>query len=371
MSNDFFRDLVTEVKDADTSILDDGKGSAEFSGYIDTGCLMLNGLISARLDGGGMADTKILGLAAESSTGKTFIALGIVKAFLDKNPTGGVVYFDTEAAVTSDMFRQRGVDPRRVIISEPDTLQKFRTSAMSIIDKYMAKPAKDRPPMLFVLDSLGMLSSSKEMEDSADGKDTRDMTKAQLVRGIFRVLTLRLARAKIPMIVTNHVYASFGQMYPTNEAAGGGGFKYACSTILTLGKAKDKDGTEVVGTFIRVKTMKSRLTKENNEVRLRLSYKTGLDRYFGLLDLAEKYGIFKKVSTRYELPDGRKVFGKAINDNPEEYYTPEIMAQLEEAARKEFSYGADEAVSVYDEADEFFTEEEEAALLADEQSGVQ
>lgn len=207
---DFFRDLVAEIKDQDTSILDDGKGSAEFSGYIDTGCLMLNGLISAHLETGGMADTKILGLAAESSTGKTFIALGIVKAFLDKNPTGGVVYFDTEAAVTSDMFRQRGIDPRRVIISEPDTLQKFRTSAMSIIDKYMARPAKDRPPMLFVLDSLGMLSSSKEMEDSAEGKDTRDMTKAQLVRAIFRVLTLRLARAKIPMIVTNHVYASFG-----------------------------------------------------------------------------------------------------------------------------------------------------------------
>lgn len=354
MSNDFFRDLVTEVKDTNTTILSDGKGSAEFSEYIDTGCLMLNGLISAKLQDGGMADTKILGLAAESSTGKTFIALGIVKAFLDKNPEGGVVYFDTEAAVTSDMFKQRGIDPRRVIISEPDTLQKFRTSSMSIIDKYMAKPEKDRPPMLFVLDSLGMLSSSKEMEDSAEGKDTRDMTKAQLVRGIFRVLTLRLARARIPMIVTNHVYASFGQMYPTNEAAGGGGFKYACSTILTLGKAKDKDGTEVVGTFIRVKTMKSRLTKENNEVRLRLSYKTGLDRYFGLLDLAEKYGIFKKVSTRYELPDGRKVFGKAINDNPEDYYTPEIMELLEEAARKEFSYGAD-PVDVEEEAEEDMT----------------
>lgn len=148
---------------------------------------------------------------------------------------------------------------------------------------------------------------------------------------------------------------SHNSMYPTNEAAGGGGFKYACSTILTLGKAKDKDGTEVVGTFIRVKTMKSRLTKENNEVRLRLSYKTGLDRYFGLLDLAEKYGIFKKVSTRYELPDGRKVFGKEINDNPEKYYTPEIMKRLEEAAHQEFSYGEGETPT--DEPDEFFESE--------------
>ena len=339
MAQDFFRDLVDDIKDSDTNILGDGKNSAEFGGYIDTGCLILNGLISAKLQNGGMADTKILGLAAESSTGKTFIALGIVKSFLDQNPNGGVVYFDTEAAVTSDMFKQRGIDPRRVIVSEPDTLQKFKTTAVNIIDKYMAKPEKTRPPMMFVLDSLGMLSSSKEMEDTAAGKDTRDMTKAQLVRAIFRVLTLKLSKARIPMIVTNHVYAAVGSLFPTNEAAGGGGFKYACSTILTLSKAKDKDGTDVVGTFISARTMKSRLSKENAMVRMRLSYDKGLDRYYGLLDLAEEAGIFKKVSTRYELPDGSKVFGKAINDNPEKYFTPEIMEQLEEYAFKKFSYG--------------------------------
>ncbi len=355
MSN-FFRDLIAEVKDEDTNILGDGKNSAEFTRFIDTGCLALNGLISGKLVDGGMADNKILGLAAESSTGKTYMALGIVKNFLDKNPDGGVVYFDTEAAVTSDMFKQRGIDPVRVIISEPDTLQKFRTTALKFIEKYMATPKAKRPPMMFVLDSLGMLSSSKELEDSAEGKDTRDMTKAQLVRAIFRVLTLKLAKANIPMIVTNHVYATFGSPVPTNEASGGGGFKYACSTILSLGKAKDKDGTEVVGVLIRVKTAKSRLTKENNEVRLRLSYKTGLDRYYGLLELAEKYGVFKKVSTRYELPDGRKVFGKSINDNPEEYYTPEIMKLLEEAAYKEFMYGiSDEKPS--EEIDEFFEDD--------------
>lgn len=134
---------------------------------------------------------------------------------------------------------------------------------------------------------------------------------------------------------------SHNSMFPTNEVAGGGGFKYAASSIATLGKAKDKEGTEVVGNLIRVKMLKSRMSKENSEVRLKLSYKNGLDKYYGLLDLAEKYGIFKKVSTRYELPDGRKVFGKAINDNPTDYYTPEIMAQLEIAARQEYQYGAE------------------------------
>ena len=106
-----------------------------------------------------------------------------------------------------------------------------------------------------------------------------------------------------------------------------------------LGKKKDKDGTDVIGNIIKVTMHKSRFTKEQKKVEVKLSYDSGLDRYYGLLDLAEKYDIIKKVSTRYELPDGRKVFGKAINSNPEEYFTADIMDQLEVAANKEFKYG--------------------------------
>lgn len=357
--SDFFRDLVNEIKDEGTSIAGDGKGAAEFTGYVDTGCYMLNAVLSGSLYGG-LPNNKITGIAGESSTGKTFIALGIVRNFLNANPTGGVAYFDTEAAVTTDMLIDRDIDPNRVIIAEPDTLQKFRHQALTMIDKYMAKPEKTRPPMLFVLDSLGMLSTSKEIADSTEGKDTKDMTRAQIVRAVFRVLTLKLARANIPFIVNNHVYAAVGSMFPSNVVAGGGGVKYACSSIMTLGKSQDKDGTEHVGTFIRVKMDKSRLSKENSVVKLRLSYKTGLDKWYGLLELAEKHGVFKKVSTRYELPDGRKVFGKAINDNPTDYYTPEIMELLEAAANKEFRYGADEQP---DEEDDFFEKTEEIDVL--------
>ena len=71
-------------------------------------------------------------------------------------------------------------------------------------------------------------------------------------------------------------------------------------------------------------------------------YSKGLDKYYGLLPLAEKYDIFKKVSTKYELPDGKKVFGKSINDNPETYFTKEVLDKLEIAAKKEFSYGGQE-----------------------------
>lgn len=334
----FFNDLVKELADEDTSIASDGNASAEFGGYIDTGCYALNAVLSGSIYGG-IPNNKITAFAGESATGKTFFVLGVVRSFLEQNPTGGVVYYDTEAAVTKDMMESRGIDTKRVIIAEPDTLQKFRTHALKLLDAYDKKKESDRPPMMFVLDSLGMLSTSKEMEDSLEGKDTRDMTKAQIIKASFRTLTLKLAKVKVPMLVTNHVYELVGSYVPTKELGGGTGLKYAASTIAMLGKRKEKDGTEVIGNIIKVKMYKSRLSKENSQVEVLLSYEKGLDKYYGLLDIAEKYEIFKKVSTRYELPDGSKIFGKTINEDPEKYYTKEILDLIDEAAKKEYSYG--------------------------------
>jgi len=334
----FFRNLVEEIKDEDTSIAADGNGSAEFGGFIDTGSYILNAVLSGSLYGG-VPDNKVTAFAGESATGKTYFVLGVVRSFLEQNPEGGVVYYDTEAAVTKGMMEERGIDTGRVIIAEPDTIQKFKTHALKMLDAYDKQPENKRPPMLFVLDSLGMLSTSKEMEDSLEGKDTRDMTKAQVIKAAFRVITLKLAKVKVPMLVTNHVYDLVGSYVPTKELGGGTGLKYAASTIAMLTKRREKDGTEVIGNIIKVKMYKSRLSKEQAQVEVLLTFSKGLDRYYGLLELAEKYNIIKKSSTRYELPDGTKVFGKNINENPEKYFTEDIMKQLEEAAKKEFSYG--------------------------------
>lgn len=129
------------------------------------------------------------------------------------------------------------------------------------------------------------------------------------------------------------------------------GLKYAASTIAMLSKKKEKDGDEIIGNVIKVKMYKSRLSKEHGQAEVLLTYDKGLDRHYGLLDLAEKYEIIKKSSTRYELPDGSKVFGKEINRNPEKYFTDEIMARLEEAAKKEYSYGAGQQPQVNDSDD--------------------
>jgi RecA/RadA recombinase len=334
--SDFFRNLVDDMKDEDTSIMGDGKGAAEFGGTIDSGSYMLNAVLSGSIFGG-IPNNKITAFAGESATGKTFFVLGVAKQFLLDNPDGGIVYYDTEAAVTKQMMEERGVDTTRVIISQPDTIQKFRTHAMKTIDMYEKSP--DRPPMMFILDSLGLLSTEKEVADTTEGKDVRDMTKSQLIKGAFRVLTLKLAKIGVPMIVTNHVYEVIGSYMPMKEMGGGSGLKYAASTIAYLSKKKVRDGTEITGIIIKAKMFKSRLAKENAEAEVLLSYTGGLDRYYGLLEFGEKHGIFKKSGNRYEMGES-KLYGKQILKDPQKYFTEDVLKQIDEACGREFSYGS-------------------------------
>jgi RecA/RadA recombinase len=217
------------------------------------------------------------------------------------------------------------------------TVQEFRLQTLTVLNLY--EEEGEGKPLLICLDSLGMLSTTKELEDTDAGKETRDMTRAQIVKSTFRVLTLKLGKLKVPMVITNHTYDVIGSMFPQKEMGGGSGLKYAASTIIMLSKKKDKEGTEVVGNIIHCKTYKSRQSRENKMVDVKLSYTKGLDRYYGLLELAVKYDIFKSVSTRIELPDGTKTFGKTINNDPEKYFTEEVMTKLNEVAKDEFTYG--------------------------------
>ena len=270
---------------------------------------------------------------------KTFFSLAVVKNFLDSNPDGYCLYFDTEAAVNKSLLQSRGIDLSRVVVVNVVTIEEFRSKALKAVDMYLKAPEEERKPCMFVLDSLGMLSTEKEITDALNEKQVRDMTKSQLVKGAFRMLTLKLGQANIPMIVTNHTYDVIGAYVPTKEMGGGSGLKYAASTIIYLSKKKEKDGTEVVGNIIKAKTAKSRLSKENKDVEIRLYYdERGLDRYYGLLELGEIGGMWKNVAGRYEI-DGKKVYAKAIYKEPEKYFTPEVLEQLDVIAKSEFSYG--------------------------------
>jgi RecA/RadA recombinase len=332
---DFLKDIVKEIGDEYTEL---ASNIDETETYVDTGSYIFNALVSGSIFGG-VSGNKITAIAGESSTGKTFFSLAVVKNFLDSHPDGYCLYFDTEAAISKSLLESRGVDTTRLVVVRVVTIEDFRNKALKAVDIYLKAPVDERKPCMFVLDSLGMLSTDKEITDALNEKQVRDMTKSQLVKGAFRMLTLKLGQAKIPMIVTNHTYDVIGAYVPTKEMGGGSGLKYASSTIVYLSKKKEKDGTDVVGNIIKAKTAKSRLSKENKVVEIRLFYdERGLDKYYGLLELGELGGLWKNVAGRYEI-NGKKLYAKEIFKDPEKYFTAEVMQALDETAHKEFSYG--------------------------------
>ena len=332
---DFLKEIVKEIGDEYAQISSDIDDTER---YIDTGSYIFNGLVSGSIFGG-VSSNRITAIAGESSTGKTYFSLAVVKNFLDNNPDGYCLYFDTESAVNKSLLQHRGIDLNRLVVINVVTIEEFRSKALRAVDKYLQMPIDDRKTCMFVLDSLGMLSTEKEIRDALDDKQVRDMTKSQLVKGAFRMLTLKLGQANVPLIVTNHTYDVIGAYVPTKEMGGGSGLKYAASTIIYLSKKKEKDGKEVIGNIIKAKTHKSRLSKENKEVLIRLYYDDrGLDKYYGLLELGEIGGLWKNVAGRYEM-NGKKIYAKQILADPETYFTEEVMQALDEIAQKEFSYG--------------------------------
>ena len=334
---DFLTDIVKEIGNEYTHLASDIQ---ENEIYVDTGSYIFNALVSGSIYGG-VSGNKITAIAGDSSTGKTFFSLAVVKNFLEQNPEGYCLYIDTESAITKTILTSRGIDVNRLVVMNVVTIEDFRSRVLKAVDLYLKIKEKDRKPCIIVLDSLGNLSSNKEINDSLEGKDTRDMTKAQLIKGAFRMLTLKLGQAEIPMIVTNHTYSSMdgNSKYEKKVMSGGTGLKYASSTIIYLSKKQEKDGTETVGSVIHAKTDKSRLTKENKMVDVRLFYdERGLDRYYGLIELALESGIWEK-SGNYVVINEKKLYPKEIYKNPEKYFTQEVMDKIDIVAKGTFLYG--------------------------------
>jgi len=336
----FFDSILKSAGSDHASKVSDGN-EADIESFIDTGSYSLNAAISGSIYGG-LPANKITALAGDESTGKTFYSLNVVKKFLEDNAEGAVFYFESESAITTDLLEQRGIDTKRFFLMPVVTIQEFRTQVLKIVNAYLEENEKDRKPMFMVLDSLGGLSTEKEVTDIAEGKDTRDMTRAQLVRGTFRVLTLKLGRAKVALLVTNHTYAVIGSYVPTKDMGGGAGLKYAASSIIYLSKSKKRDTStkEVTGAIITAKINKSRLTIENKEIETLLDYQHGLNRYYGLLELAEKHGLVKKIANKYEFPGNVTAFENAVYKTPEKFFNKELLDKIDEAAKKEYRYGS-------------------------------
>jgi RecA/RadA recombinase len=328
----------------------------DLTGYIDTGSYAMNALLSGTIYGG-FHSNKITALSGVSGVGKTWYLLQALENFIKAHPENAAIIFDAETAVTTEMLKIRGIDVARVSFTPVATVEQFRTLAKQILDGYEASttPAERKNPRLFLgLDSLGALSTIKETTDVTEGNDKNDMTKAKLIRGAFRVLNIAQGQLNVPMIITNHVYASTGGYGPTTNQSGGGGLVYAATTILTLSKKGEKDDSGVTGAIITVKTEKARFTREKQTVETVLNFDNGLDRYAGLWDIGCTCGVFSKVGIKWKLPGGRLEFNNRIEaeikENPAAFFTKELLDEIDSKCGQLFLYQPGEAPEVSDES---------------------
>lgn len=334
----FLKSVLSELKNTYASLASDSVIGDVFK-FADTGSYSLNAAISGSIFGG-IPCNKILEFQAAEASGKTFYTLATCRSFLESNPNGEIAYFESENALTTDILKQHGIDLNRFAIIPVATVEEFRTQCMKTLQQYEDIKEKERVPFMMCLDSLGMLSTNKEVSDITSGSDTRDMTRSQLIKGAFRVITLKSGRLSVPFIITNHVYQTM-ELYSKSVGSGGSGSKYAASITIFLSKSKDIDTStrEQFGNIIRAKVVKGRFTRENIVVETQLDYKKGLNRYYGLLDLAIECGVWEKVGNKIKVSDGKLFFSKVINNNPEKFYSQEVLNKIDEWCKNNFTLG--------------------------------
>lgn len=319
--------------------------------FIDTGCLLLNALISGSMFKG-LADTRNICIAGESSTGKTFIALTLVKSYLNTYDEGFIVYFDTEHATDHEILENRGIDVQRCKVIEPKYLEEFRQHVLkfcnihdTMLEKYGVKPR-----IMFVLDSLAALPTMETVEKSNTATNSKDGAlpvsmgrPQQITKAILREITVECKKRHIPIYFAGHVYKDFqsasNPKYAPWVINGGNGVKYYSDFILRVSKSKFKDGDEIVGSAIAFHTIKSRKTKENKKIEAVIHGDKGLLRYYGILDLLLHFELVSKEGRSIVFSDGKKVTIKEVEGNPEIYFTHELLVELDKLLAPVFLYG--------------------------------
>jgi hypothetical protein len=201
-----------------------------------------------------------------------------------------------------------------------------------------------------VLDSLGNLGTLAETEIIATdkrskGKQTRDMTRAQLIRGMSRTIALKIAMAQIPFLLTNHTYKVMAE-YAQDETSGGGGVKYMADISLILTKAKEKDGKNQTGIVVTLTTRKSRYMKENKSVKILISFTRGIYRFSDLVNKAKDLDLFKKDGQSFLMPPDydkeKKVRMKEVREHASKYLTGDTLELLRDDIKADFGFGMDD-----------------------------
>lgn len=245
---------------------------------IQTKIPALNVALSGELDGGFVPGLTLW--CGPSKHFKSMFSLIMAKAYMDKYPDAVLIFYDCEFGTPEAYFKSLEIDMNRVLHVPIMNMEEFKFDCIQQLEGL-----ERGDHVIFVIDSLGNMSSKKEMDDAIDGKSTQDMSRARQMKSIFRMITPYLNRLDIPMVAVNHIYMEMG-LYPKAVVSGGQGVYLSADNIYILGRQQEKDGTELTGYNFIINVEKSRHSREKSRIPIQVKFEGGLSTWSGLLDMA-------------------------------------------------------------------------------------
>jgi RecA/RadA recombinase len=351
-------DISKFRKDITKSIEGLGIGFNDPTDWISTGNYALNYLISGDFYKG-IPLGKVTVLAGESGSGKSFIASGNVVRHAQEQGIF-VVLIDSENALDEKWLQALNVDTSpdkllRLSLSMIDDVAKTISTFMKQYKADYSDETADKPKVLFVVDSLGMLLTPTDVDQFDKGDMKGDLgRKPKALTSLVRNTVNMIGAHNIGMLATNHTYASQDMFDPDDKISGGQGFIYASSIVVAMKKLKlkeDEDGnkiSEVRGIRAACKVMKTRYAKPFEGVQIKIPYETGMNPYSGLVDLFEKKGLLTKQGNRLKYVDKD---GKEHLDYRKQWTGPKLEMIMTEISNIAPVENVEDEVSTVDEAE--------------------
>jgi RecA/RadA recombinase len=255
---------------------------------VQTEVPIINMALSGEVDGG--LTSGLTFLAGPSKHFKSLLGLVLVKAYMNKYPDAVCLFYDSEFGITPDYIKTNGIDTERVLHIPIEHLEQLKFDISKRLD---AIERGDK--VVIFIDSVGNLASKKEVEDALDEKSVADMSRARVMKSLWRIVTPHLTTKDIPCIAVNHTYQTM-EMYSKAVMSGGTGGMYSANQVFIIGKAQEKDGTDLIGWNFTINIEKSRFVREKSKFPFLVTFEGGIQKYSGLMDIALEGGFVTKPS---------------------------------------------------------------------------
>lgn len=253
---------------------------------IPTDIPIINIALSGKINGG--ISPGLTFLAGESKNFKSLMGLMFMKAYLDKYPDSICLFYDSEFGITPEYIKANGIDPDRILHIPIEHLEQLKFDISQRIEQI------ERGEKVFIfIDSVGNLASKKEADDALEGKSVADMSRAKVMKSLWRIVTPHLTTKDIPCVAINHTYQTM-EMYSKAIMSGGTGGMYSANQVFIITKAQDKDGKDLLGYNFTINIEKSRFVREKSKFTFNVKFEGGINKWSGLLDIAMEANLVVK-----------------------------------------------------------------------------